>query len=63
MGKMMAGEITIFHAGNSVRMLLSLRKIEEFTIFFFDSGEVVGDLNLANNSRINVLSSFNKETT
>jgi hypothetical protein len=33
------------------------------TKFFFDSADVVGDLNLANNSWIKVLSSFNKETT
>jgi hypothetical protein len=44
-------------------MLPTLRPREDFTIFFFDSGEVVGDLNLAKNSRINALSSFNKETT
>jgi len=39
------------------------RRTKRLTIFFFDSGEVVGDFNLANNSWINVLSSFNKETT
>jgi len=33
------------------------------TRFFFDSADVAGDLNLANNSWIKVLSSFNKETT
>ena len=33
------------------------------TKFFFDSADVVGDLNLANNSWIKVLSSFNEEIT
>lgn len=33
------------------------------TKVFFDSVEVVGDFNLANNSWMKVLSSFNKETT
>lgn len=35
----------------------------KITKFFLDSAEVEGDLNLANNSWIKVLSSFNKETT
>lgn len=33
------------------------------TNFFFDSAETVDDFNLANNSWIKVLSSFNNETT
>lgn len=33
------------------------------TKFFLDSADVEGDLNLANNSWIKVLSSFNKDTT
>lgn len=39
--------------------------MQETTItkFFFDSVEVLDDFNLANNSWIKVLSSFNKETT
>lgn len=35
----------------------------KITKFFLDSAEVEGDLNLANNSWIKVLSSFNIETT
>lgn len=33
------------------------------TKFFFDSADIMGDLNLAKNSWKKVLSSFNKETT
>ena len=45
---------------------IKIKKCSEKSIitkFFLDSADVEGNLNLANNSWINVLSSFNKETT